>query len=60
MIQGRVTFEAVVDWHGQRRRVAALEIRRGALLGMALLEGSLLTLRVTADGPVRIEPILQP
>lgn len=50
-------FEAVVDWHGQPRRVPALEVERGALLGMALLEGSRLTLDVAEGGQVQIEPL---
>jgi clan AA aspartic protease len=50
-------FEAVVDWHGERRRVTALEIRRGALLGMGLLHGSRVTLDVVENGPLQIEPL---
>jgi len=50
-------FRAVVQWHGQRRAVPALEVQGAALIGMGLLEGSLLTVRVADDGPVRIEPL---
>ena len=50
-------FEAVVDWHGQRRRVPALEVEGGALVGMALLDGSRITMDVDDDGPVRIEAL---
>jgi clan AA aspartic protease len=53
-------FEAVMEWHGQLRRVLALEVRRGALLGMALLHGSRLTMDAVENGPVRIEPIHPP
>ncbi len=51
------TFEAVVDWHGQRRRVTALEIRRGGLLGMGLLDGSRVTFDAVQDGRLQIEPL---
>jgi clan AA aspartic protease len=50
-------FEAVVDWHGERRRVTALEVRRCALLGMGLLDGSRVTFDVVENGPLRIEPL---
>ena len=51
------TFEALVDWHGQRRRVPALEIQRGGLVGMALLQGSRISLDAVENGPLRIEPL---
>jgi len=50
-------FEAFVDWSGRRRRVPILEVDRGALVGMALLEGSRMTMDITQDGQVRIEPL---
>jgi clan AA aspartic protease len=53
-------FRAVVQWHGERRTVPTLEVQGAALIGMALLEGSLLTIRVADSGPVRIEPINPP
>ncbi|MBM4041845.1 MAG: hypothetical protein FJ290_25385 [Planctomycetes bacterium] len=50
-------FQAVVQWHGQPRSVPALEVQGSALLGMALIEGSRLTLDATPDGPVHIQPL---
>ena len=50
-------FRAIVQWHGQGREVAAVEVQGGALVGMSLLRGSRLTVDVVVNGPVRIEPI---
>ena len=50
-------YRAIVEWHGRPRPVTVLGIRAGAVIGMALLQGSLVTLKVVTDGPVRIEPI---
>lgn len=47
MIAGKITSEGE----------AVLGIEGGALLGMALLHGSRLSMDVVADGPLRIEPI---
>jgi predicted aspartyl protease len=52
-------FDVTVHWHGQPFLVPALEVDAGALVGMALLHGSRLTMDVLEDGPVRIEPIKQ-
>ena len=49
--------EALVWWHGAWLVVQALEVQGGALVGMALLHGSRLTMDVVRDGPVRIEPL---
>jgi len=51
------TFAATVLWHGKLLRVTAMEAEGGALVGMALLHGSRLTMDVLENGPVRIEPI---
>jgi len=48
-------FEVLVEWDGQRRRVSALEVDRGALVGMRLLEGFRMTMDIAEDGPVCIE-----
>jgi clan AA aspartic protease len=50
-------YEAVVDWHGGARRVPVLEVQGGALLGMALLDGSRVTFDVVENGPLRIEEL---
>ncbi|MBM4032738.1 MAG: hypothetical protein FJ291_13245 [Planctomycetes bacterium] len=50
-------FEAVVDWHGERRRVTALEVQRGGLLGMGILEGSHVAFDAIQNGPVQITPL---
>lgn len=51
------TFAATVVWHGKPLRVVAMEAEGGALVGMALLYGSRLTMDVLEGGPVRIEMI---
>ena len=53
-------YRAIVEWHGRPHPVSVVAIEHGALLGMALLHGSRLTLDVLDDGPLRIEPILEP
>lgn len=50
-------FRAVVQWHGERRIVPALEVQGLALVGMALLDGSRLTLDAIPNGPVQVEPL---
>ena len=50
-------YTAVVRWQGVERLVPAIEVKGAALLGMALLHGSRLTLDAVPDGPVRIEPL---
>ena len=52
-----LTFAATVLWHGKLLRVTAMEAEGGALVGMALLYGSRLTMDVLEDGPVRIEAV---
>jgi clan AA aspartic protease len=48
-------YEATVIWDGQPRDVMVLEADGGALIGMALLYRSRLTLEVLDGGPVTIE-----
>lgn len=55
-----MVHEVAVHWHGALLHVQALEIDGGALLGMGLLHGSRLTMDVLEDGPVHIEPIVEP
>jgi len=50
-------FRAVVEWHGERRSVPALEVQGSALLGMALLHGSRMTMDIVENGPLQIEPL---
>lgn len=46
-----------IMWHGRSRRIVVLESAGGPLLGMELLEGSDLSLRIQTDGPVQIDEI---
>jgi clan AA aspartic protease len=46
---------ATVSWHGRQRDVLVLRAAGGALLGMALLEGSRLTVDVFEDGTVTVD-----
>jgi len=48
---------ALVEWHGHPVPVVVLAMDGGALLGMALLQGSRLTVDVTDGGPVRIDAL---
>ncbi|MBM4031233.1 MAG: clan AA aspartic protease [Planctomycetes bacterium] len=50
-------YRAIVEWHGYACPVSVAAIQAGALLGMGLLRGSRLTLDITEDGPVQIEPL---
>jgi clan AA aspartic protease len=52
--------EAVVHWHDAPVAVQALEIDGGALLGMAMLQGSRLTVDALEGGPARIDAIVAP
>jgi predicted aspartyl protease len=49
--------EALVVWHGRKRPVECLIIESSPLLGMSLLRGSELRIRVVEGGDVRIEEI---
>jgi len=48
---------ALVHWHGQPLPVPALQAAGGVLIGMALLEGSDLTMAIVEDGELRIRPL---
>ena len=50
-------YDAVVHWHDARIVVQAIETEGGALVGMALLHGSRLTMEVVEDGTVHVEPL---
>ena len=50
-------YRVLVEWHGSPRPVSVVATEAGALVGMALIEGSRLTLDAIPDGPVRIQPI---
>jgi clan AA aspartic protease len=50
-------YEAAVEWHGRLVLVPALEAEGGALLGMALLHGSRMTMDIVENGPLQIEPL---
>ncbi len=50
-------FEAVLDWNGQTRDVLVLEAEGGPLVGMALLYGFDVWLRVVDGGHVNIEAV---
>jgi clan AA aspartic protease len=46
-----------IMWHGRVKRIVVLETEGGPLVGMELLEGSDLSLRIEPDGPVLVEEI---
>jgi clan AA aspartic protease len=50
-------YEATVVWEGQARNITLHEAPGGALLGMALLYGSRMTLEIVDGGPVTIESL---
>lgn len=50
-------YRATVLWDGQHRPVQALEAEGAVLIGMALLEGSRMTIDVRAGGAVIMEPL---
>ena len=50
------TYEAFVNWFGQTRRVEILASEGVSLLGMSLLDGCKITMRVRAGGEALIEP----
>lgn len=52
--------QASVLWNDEPRDVLVLAAEGGVLLGMAMLEGSRLTLDVEDDGAVNIEPLAGP
>ena len=48
-------YGALVDWHGQPRPVVVHQSESSPLVGMAMLEGSRLTVEAWAGGRVTIE-----
>jgi clan AA aspartic protease len=50
-------FEAVVMWNGERRTTSVQATKNDTLVGMRLLQGSLVTLEVVDAGAVTIEPL---
>ena len=50
------TYEAFVNWLGQTRRVEIIAFEGVPLLGMSLLNGCKITMRVRAGGEALIEP----
>ncbi len=50
------TYGGVVSWHAQRREVEIVETAGEALLGMALLLGSQISIDARVGGEVLIEP----
>ena len=50
-------FEAVVMWNGERRSISVQATKNDTLVGMRLLQGSLVTLEVVDGGAVTIEPL---
>ena len=51
------TWHCRIRWHDQPRDIVIFESRGELLLGMALLEGSQLTIQVRVDGAVVIEEL---
>ena len=51
------TWHCRIRWHDQTRDIIALESRGEVLLGMALLEGSQITIQARVDGAVVIEEL---
>ena len=49
------TYEAFVHWFGQTRRVESIAFEGVPLLGMSLLDGCKITMRVRAGGEALIE-----
>jgi len=50
-------YSAVVVWHGVPFLLPVFQSEAGALLGMALLRGSLLTVEIIEGGHVQIQPL---
>jgi clan AA aspartic protease len=46
-----------VRWHGHEREILILQADGGAVVGMALLDGSRVTLDVVDEGDLLIEPL---
>jgi clan AA aspartic protease len=50
-------YEALVQWHGRKRRVRVDKANTDPLVGMALLDGCELNLQVVQNGSVMIRPL---
>lgn len=50
-------YVGIVLWNGRPRRVDVIETDSDSLLGMALLQGSRVTLDVRYGGPVAVTPL---
>jgi predicted aspartyl protease len=50
-------YRARLLWHDRERNVLVLQADGDPLLGMALLDGSRMSVDVVVDGIVRIEPL---
>ena len=56
-VRMHTTYLASVIWHDRLRLVRVFGMGDKPLIGMALLNGSKVTLNVVEDGPVTIEPL---
>jgi predicted aspartyl protease len=52
-------YEAIVDWDGKARRIAVDEAETFPLVGMSLLEGYELTVKVGPGGNVTLRALPQ-
>jgi len=50
-------YRATIEWQGQAREVAALELEGAPLVGMELLNGNVLSIEVFPGGSLRIEEL---
>lgn len=50
-------YRATVLWNGERRQVQAYAAEGGALVGMSLLYGNIVTIEVIDGGAVAVEPL---
>jgi clan AA aspartic protease len=50
-------FDGVILWHGRPRRVSVVSMSTVPLIGMALLEGNELNMKVWQGGAVTIKPL---
>jgi clan AA aspartic protease len=50
-------FDGTIKWHGRVRRISVVSMHTVALIGMALLEGSELNMKVCRGGTVTIKPL---
>jgi hypothetical protein len=50
-------YEASIQWDGQSRQIRVDEVQGAPLMGMALLEGSELRMKIQIGGTVEIQPL---